>query len=472
MKHRKNNILDESLTCGKGFLMNRFINMYGFVKQIYMFLLIGVLVGCDDFVDVELPKDQLVKETVFSDVSTAAAALRHVYAGLRVSNLSIILGLYADELDKNLTQDSFYEHSIISSNTTVSSLWKSFYSSIFAVNSIIEGVENSSELSLEDKNQLRGEALFVRAYLHTLLVELWGPIPYVHTTGHLVNNKVSRMSVNVVYSHIINDLLEASSLLGEDISVFEGEQRIRIYEAVSQALLARLYLYTEEWGLAEAAASSVISRFVLEQDVSKVFLKNSSGTIWQFKPALEGENTEIAELLIFTIGPGFQPTLSESVVDAFESEDDLRKRNWIGNVNSDYFAFKYKEPKDTPLESLEYLIAFRLAEQYLIRAEARAKLDNIAGAQSDLNIIRSRAGLPNTNAIAKEDLIEAIINERQVELFTEYGHRWFDLKRTGKAAHVLAPLKPSWSDTDVLWPVPQSEILLNPNLLPQNNGYD
>ncbi|MDO5969574.1 RagB/SusD family nutrient uptake outer membrane protein, partial [Flavivirga aquimarina] len=121
--------------------------------------------------------------------------------------------------------------------------------------------------------------------------------------------------------------------------------------------------------------------------------------------------------------------------------------------------------------SEEYPVVFRLAEQYLIRAEARAELGKISEAQSDLNVIRNRAGLGNTTASTKEALRDAILDERQVELFTERGHRWFDLKRRGEAADVLAPLKPSWQDTDVLFPIPESELLLNPNLLPQNDGY-
>lgn len=120
---------------------------------------------------------------------------------------------------------------------------------------------------------------------------------------------------------------------------------------------------------------------------------------------------------------------------------------------------------------MEYSIIFRLSEQYLIRAEARAHLDNISGAQLDLNTIRNRAGLPNTLATSMSDLLNAIIQERQVELFAEQGHRWFDLKRTGNAGTVLSAIKPNWQATDVLLPIPETELEINPNLLPQNSGY-
>ena len=113
----------------------------------------------------------------------------------------------------------------------------------------------------------------------------------------------------------------------------------------------------------------------------------------------------------------------------------------------------------------------RLAEQYLIRAEARARQGNIPGAQQDLNSIRNRAGLPNTTTSGPTEILEAIMEERQRELFTEGGHRWLDLKRTGRTTEVLAPLKPLWDPTDVLWPIPEDEIFNNSNLLPQNPGY-
>jgi hypothetical protein len=68
-------------------------------------------------------------------------------------------------------------------------------------------------------------------------------------------------------------------------------------------------------------------------------------------------------------------------------------------------------------------------------------------------------------------LLSFIEQERRIELFTESGHRWLDLKRTGRATAVLQVQKPNWSDTDGLFPVPQNEINVNPALLPQNNGY-
>jgi hypothetical protein len=120
----------------------------------------------------------------------------------------------------------------------------------------------------------------------------------------------------------------------------------------------------------------------------------------------------------------------------------------------------------------ENSVILRLAEQYLIRAEARAQINsNLAGSQSDLNKVRNRAGLANTTATTQSTLLTAIANERKVELFGEFSHRWFDLVRTGQVNTVIGALKPTtWKPTAVLMPVPYSQILLNTNLI-QNTGY-
>ena len=87
------------------------------------------------------------------------------------------------------------------------------------------------------------------------------------------------------------------------------------------------------------------------------------------------------------------------------------------------------------------------------------------------NMLRERAGLSMISSTDRASLLDAIQRERQVELFTEQGHRFFDLKRTGRIDGTLAPIKPNWQRTDALLPIPESELLLNPNLEPQNEGY-
>ncbi|WP_170324226.1 RagB/SusD family nutrient uptake outer membrane protein [Polaribacter vadi] len=458
-------------------------------KSFYVTLLIGSFMACDDFVEVDQPNNLLTSELVFEDVATINAVLRGIYADLRdgslSDDLSVQLGLYTDELDYFNTQNTLFDHTIIASDGTVFSWWGGAYNLIYVANAVLESVENSTFITQENQDQFRGEALFIRGYVYSLLVELFGPVPYITNTNYIANTIVSRNDVNEVYDNIIKDLEEALELLDNDIS---GE-RIRPYKAVVEALLARVNLYAENWQDAEDMASNVIDSgvFALESNMDEVFLKEASGTIWQFIPPSVGENTSNAETFILFAKPT-NVALYESFIDEFEFGDQ-RLASWVGSITDDgntyYYAFKYKEKGITSISSgsnedlisFEYPVVFRLAEQYLIRAEARAELNKIAGAQSDLNVVRNRAGLRNTMSSTTQELLDAILRERRVELFTEYGHRWFDLKRwftlerPENAAEVLTPLKPNWKDTNVLFPVPESEILLNPNLLPQNDGY-
>jgi hypothetical protein len=136
------------------------------------------------------------------------------------------------------------------------------------------------------------------------------------------------------------------------------------------------------------------------------------------------------------------------------------------------YPYKYT----TPYAPVEYHTELRLAEQYLIRAEARARQDNLEGALADVDAVRDRAGiahlLDNGTTWTQFLVLDSILEERRRELFTE-GHRWFDLLRMGQAKTVLEALDgKDWQDsTDTLYPIPESEIKINSNLEPQNHGY-
>ncbi len=453
------------------------------MKQLYLSFVIILLAGCSDFVDVDLPRDQLASESIFAEASTADAAIRDIYGKMRdnglvsggSSGLGNIMGLYTDELtyfgQPATPQEQFQNHSVLPIDPVISSWWNNAYSLIYAANSVIEGVENSQSLEVEDVERFKGEGLFIRAFLHLLLVEIYGDIPYITTSDFRLNSTVSRIPEAQVYEDIIDDLIEAKSLL--PLNDFSGE-RIRPYKFVADALLAKAYLYNMQWEQAEARATLVIDEFgILEPNLDNVFLKDATSTIMQLKPESEGVNTFEGRTLIFLTGPPPNQALSQTLFQSFEIDDE-RRLNWIAAVTDGtdtwYHPFKYKQQTNTPT-SLEFSILFRLAEQYLIRAEARAQLGDISGAQQDLNAVRNRAGLENTSAVSSNDLLDAILRERQLELFTEFGNRWFDLKRFGQASEVLSPIKPGWQESNILLPLPQDELLLNPNLEPQNPGY-
>lgn len=448
--------------------------------------------GCKSFVEVEAPKSQLLGNLVFEEVGTVEAALAGVYTQLRegygsmfsgeTMSMTLYLAQYTDELVNynNSQQQShgpnFYKHLVYADSEDLYSLWTAAYNQVYNVNVIIEGIQASSTLPEVRKGPLIGEALFIRALVHFHLVNLFGDVPYVTQTDYLQNQNLSRMPVEEVYQKVIADLLEAESLTSES---YPSDERVRINKSVVRALLSRVFLYHHEWDKAGEMATSVIDNpaYVWVDDLSKVFLKESTGTIWAFKPGLEGSNTEIAYSLLVLSNPiPYSRSMAEGLYHAFET-GDLRKTTWVNAYtegdNTWYYPYKYKIRGNIGEGiSREYPIMFRLEEQYLIRAEARAQQDNISGAQEDLNKIRHRAGLNDTGASSKAAMLDAILHERQVELFTEYGHRWFDMKRMGKAAEILAPIKQHWKPTHMLFPIPDKELLVNKNLLPQNPGYE
>ena len=474
--------LKKNSTYIKALKYKSFSKITGMIKIGMIFLFSFYITSCESFLEIDPPKNKLTSETVFEDTAIVESALANLYYKMREEGmlsgsffgLTTSMGIYTDELDyfgTDIGLFKLYDHDVTASDIgNISNWWSQSYNLIYAANDIIKGVENSSALSVEEKETFKGQALFTRGYLHSLLVALYGGIPYIDTTNYIENNVVTRTPVNTVYENIIDDLTNAVSQL-DDAS---GE-RVLPNKSVANALLARIYLYAENWTMAEATANSVINAHALEPDITKVFLKDSQETLWQFKPGGPNfKNTQEGDVLVIEGLPTQGYAITNNLITAFEPSD-LRRSNWIGSITDGVttlrFAYKYKETLNTTDESLEYSIIFRVAEQYLIRAEARAQLGDIAGAQADLNAIRNRAGLGNTTAAAMDDLLDAILQERRVELFTEQGHRWFDLKRTGKASEVLSLIKTNWQDTDILLPIPETELLVNPNLKPQNDGY-
>ena len=439
------------------------------------------LYSCDSFVEVDLPESQLTGAVVFEDRNTANAALADIFAKLRDKGvlsgqtLSLIytLGLYSDELIYyGSGTNEEYNNALIPTSGLPQSMWNDSYHQIYCANAALEGLKASVALADADKKQFEGEALFVRALVHFYLLNIYGDIPYVTGTDYEVNRLATRTPAAVMYEQITADLLQAVALLPTD---YIDAERGRPNSATAQALLARVYLYQGKWAEASNAASAVINDplYVWETDIQKVFLKEATTTIWQFAPKTPGVATNEGSLFYFQNGPPRLVALRPEFADSFES-GDLRRSEWIADVttgdNTWYRAFKYKQNVNGGT-STEHSIVFRLAEQYLIRAEARAMQGELSGAKEDLNQIRHLAGLENTVAVTAPEIVAAVLKERRAELFTEFGHRFFDLKRSGKLDTVLESVKPGWETTDQLWPIPENELLSNPKLTPQNPGY-
>lgn len=461
------------------------------LKRVLTIMIIAPLLlitpSCEDFVDIDPPITEVISETVYSDDQTAIAAVRGIYAELMLgsfargglTSVTVLNGLSADEL-LDFTglneQTQFVGNNLNANNSIISSLWTEGYTIIYYANSVLNGLNNSTGVTGPVKSQLEGEALFIRAFFHFYLTNLYGGIPLITSTDFRVNTAVTRDPQSDVYQQIIEDLLRAQELLSADYSFSDGE-RVQPNRFAVSALLARVYLYLGDWSNAEIQASSVIDNsglFELESDLNNVFLANSTEAIWQLRPVIPGRNTAEAEIFINPSGTvPFNLALANELANAFESGDE-RRSNWVDTVmaNGTVYHHPYKYKVNLPDEPLtEYSMVLRLAEQYLIRAEARAQQGNIGDAQQDLNVIRNRAGLDNTTASDQASLLPAIEQERRVELFAEWGHRWLDLKRTDRVNVILPnlPIK-DWQPTDGLYPIPLTEREVNDNLT-QNDGY-
>lgn len=439
--------------------------------------------SCSEFIEIDPPRTDLVREAVFANDATTIAAISNVYfqmqsgnfAGGALRGISFICALSSDEMlnyntssffAQNLNQ--FNQNSLLANNSFNADFWSELYQYIYKANAIIEGLSSSTGVSENLKKQVEGEAKFIRAFSHFYLVNLYGDVPLTITTDYIANQSNPKTPKADVYQQIIADLKDAQNLLAEDYS-FSSNERVRPNKWAATALLARVYLFTEDWINAEAEASAVINnttRYNLA-DLNNVFFKNSEEAIWQLSNAIGGYPQDIFTFYIF--GAPTNGALQSDFVNAFEAGDS-RKNLWISSVGSAPYYFPIKYQSFT--SGTEYSTILRLAEQYLIRAEARAKQGKIMGAnsaESDINVIRNRAGLANTEANTETAIVAAIEQERKVELFTEWGHRWLDLKRAGLVDAVLGPIKPQWVSTAALYPIPESQVLNSPII--QNAGY-
>lgn len=460
--------------------------LYLTIKSVMKLMSLAALFSsCSNFIEVDLPSSQLTSDAVFENKATADAAMVEIYSKIRdrglltgyPSGLSRQLGLYADELQyygvSGTSQDNFYHNVLLATGSEISELWNSSYNQIYAANSVLKGVNGSVSLSSSEKQQLMGEALFVRSFIYFYLVNSFGPIPFVTETDYKKNSSLYKTPETTVYNLIKEDLEKAVDLLPV---YYIGNDRVRPNKAAAQALLARICLYMGLWEQASNYASAVLNQkdlYIWPIPLDQVFLKDSRSTIWQLMPVIVGANTYEGSINIFTQGPPPSVAISTVLINEFSS-NDLRKAQWIKSVTNGsstwYHPYKYKRQSSTST-SVEYSIVLRLSEQYLIRAEARAHNGDLIGAKEDLNKIRNQAGLGNTEALTSSEIIDAVLAERRLELFTEHGHRFFDLKRTGKLNTALAPVKPQWKNSNRFLPLPESELLLNSNLKPQNEGY-
>lgn len=457
--------------------------------------------SCEKLIEIKNPNNSYSKESVYGDNKTAIGVLNSIMAGISekpigaygLSSVPVLTGLSADEITLpnpylNPTFLVYYQNNLTATTISGNNIWKDAYKQIYKINDAIEGITGSNNLVPAVKKQLIGEAKFFRAFYYFYLTNLYGNVPLIEGTDFQKNSTKNNSAQSDVYRFIISDLKEAKDSLS--LEFLDGTllattaERVRPTKWAASALLARVYLYTQNWTMAEEEATIVIEHPLFQLSaLDEVFLKNSNEAILQCQP-ISGSNTIYAQYYFFPDGsePNFyHPVcLSQNLLNSFEEEDN-RKNKWTGksvtNTNQYWYPFKYRHyetlTSNDPLT--EYYMIIRLGELYLIRAEARAQQEKNQLALQDLDAIRNRAGLDDSGASSNPEILQAILHERQVELFAEWGDRWFDLRRTNKLNEVMPVITTekggNWESFCQYFPIYIQELLYNPNLK-QTPGYN
>jgi starch-binding outer membrane protein, SusD/RagB family len=482
-------------------------------KSLLLIALIIYLTGCKKFIEVQPPSTSINEGNVYEAEGTAISAVMGIYTAMsRDNNFVGVLSFYpelsADNLHMlnvtNTQQVGYYQNNLTpGDNASVPNPWIMLYPKIFACNAAIEGLNESTTISSTIKQNLLGQVYFLRAFCYFYLTNFYGDVPLALSTNYRVNNGLRRSDTNQIYSQIITDLKQAQALLPDGYlssdmrNVFSNgsEQRVIPNRSAASALLARVYLYKKDYANAEIWSSEVIDKSTLYSAsilLEQVFLKNSKETIWALQPVIKNGNSGEADLFTLKTGdPSSSSPRSAYFTAPFMDNiqtGDQRAIKWISYIETANIIYpypaKYKALFNT--DFTEQSILLRIAEQYLIRAEARIYQNKVADGIADLNIIRERAidkSEPDANmqlklwsgSLSKEEAIVAFNYEKRIEFFAECAHRWLDLKRMAQV-DVVMPLATEqkgglWKSYKQWYPIPSEELTNNLNLI-QNEGYN
>lgn len=459
--------------------------------------------SCKKYLDIPYPNNSINTKSAFTNMATIDGMMNNLYYSF-FNTAAVSGGLYyvlpctADEgynpTSVSLSLDP--QTSNITANLYLIS-WDNVYNNIYQANVMLESIPGATAPGFTDdkKKAYTAAAKTIRAYDYFLLVRIFGDVPLITNTDVPVNSLKPRDPAATVYAAIEKDLQDAIAALPATL----GIKYFINNKYIPEAILAEVYLTEGKWAQAEAAATDIIgsNQYQLAA-LTDIFLQSSKEGIFESAPAYALFNSAISykvgRINRFTWFPegsfrsyleGDAPALSPDLLNSFEAGDQrlvnwvtLRNANNYSNPNNRMFPYKYKYSYvyytgTIPAGREENDKVIRLAEIYLLRAEVRARQNNITGAAADLNIIRTRAGLANTTASSQSDMIDAVLNERRHELFFEGGWRWFDLVRTGKANSVLSAISyksANWKPYMVLFPLSPANLASNPNLT-QTPGY-
>ncbi|HWK99306.1 MAG TPA: RagB/SusD family nutrient uptake outer membrane protein [Parapedobacter sp.] len=439
--------------------------------------------ACSPFLDIDLSPQLIESENLLINEETAQSAVNGVYTHMRTGNpwiangaAAIYGGLAADELHpsaENAIYLPFYRNVLSADNSTIgSSLWSPGYQTIFRCNTLLAGLRQNNPLDEEVQNRLLGELLTSRAFLYTYLAGFFENIPLVLSADYTVTATLPQSEFQEVMQQVADDLREARMRFGKpEMAV----TKTRPTYWAATALLARISLYLGHYDDAATLASEVIDAgwYRLSNELAEVFSKGGDETIWEIAPPNGTGNTPQGSAFLPASPNSLSPILlTPGLIESFESKDE-RLIQWIGYSEvageKEYYPRKYRQPQFG--QTFEYLVVLRLAELYLLRAEARFMDGDYANAVADLNIIRERAGATLITDFETVELLwSAIVKERRQELFAEWGHRWFDMRRWGIIDEVMKAANTDWQPEYALFPIPERQLEYNYTLI-QNPGY-
>lgn len=364
------------------------------------------------------------------------------------------------------TDLQFNTHQVLASSNTMEICWAAMYEAVNAANNVIDAVETVADptFTTAEKQDVSGQAYFIRALVYFDLARTWGGVPLVlkPTRGYDSAANIAKSPVADVYAQVLKDLNEAESRLPDALN------RNIATKKAAQALKARLYLYLKDWNNAAQFAGTLIadaSEYSLVATYGQLMtVKNNNENIFELNFTPTDGNPLAGIFYPAGLGGSYRIGPTQAIVGLLNDTAIGGTRGaLVASYSGQDYVNRYREVQANQQD--DDVSILRLSEMYLIRAEARAHLNDVTGGLEDLNAIRSRAHVQAAVAADSSALLLGIEDERRLEFAFE-PFRWFDLIRTGRAAAVLGV-------TDArkyVFPIPTSEIVANPQLV-QNDGY-
>lgn len=449
--------------------------MKNLFKYVSFFVLLLTSGSCADLLTPK-PVDLIVDDLALNepaDVPNTEIGLYSAFRGI-TANIIIAGDLTSDMLIHNGTFTQYRElgiKQITPANASASGLWASIYNTVYIANFILEKLPTIEGVKTAERSKILATAHFLRGYAYFIGLYTFGGIPKVVKTAIQPNRNIPRASVQEILDLILDDYKEALGNLTTD-PVNAGLAS----DYAVRAAMAKYYLYLGNWTEAEQFSTDVITagKYTLENKFSDVVLKDfTSESIFEMGYTISDDPGTLNTLFLSRreIIPSNQEIVALASAESGDRFSSIlfNPSKLKGNDNG-WSVAKY----GTAVEDNNNIIVFRLAEIYLIRAEARTQQGKVTGtgsAQEDINILRTRAKAPLVSSVNQTQMLFLIEDERRYELAFE-GHRWYDLVRTGRAHSVMTVFSSAWKDTYNLWPIPQREIQNNPSLVGhQNPGY-